>query len=63
MICRMYIRVVNGALECLSRDLGIAENTALQGKSELGFSENFDYCCSTFLFSDVWDMCVFSTAA
>ncbi|XP_074376214.1 plastidic glucose transporter 4-like isoform X4 [Apium graveolens] len=31
IIFRMYIRVVNGALECLSRDLGIAENTALQG--------------------------------
>ncbi|KAK1357493.1 Plastidic glucose transporter 4 [Heracleum sosnowskyi] len=26
-----HLGVVNGALECLSRDLGIAENTALQG--------------------------------
>lgn len=31
----MYFRVVNGALECLSRDLGIAENAGLQGKSSL----------------------------
>lgn len=26
-------RVVNGALEYLSKDLGIAENTVLQGKN------------------------------
>lgn len=28
----LFIRVVNGALEYLSKDLGIVENTVLQGK-------------------------------
>lgn len=29
----IFCRVVNGALEYLSKDLGIAENAVLQGKS------------------------------
>jgi hypothetical protein len=31
LLCAVWCRVVNGALEYLSKDLGIAENTVLQG--------------------------------
>lgn len=33
-----WIRVVNGALEYLAKDLGIADNAVLQGKYLIDFS-------------------------
>lgn len=38
----ILFRVVNGALEYLAKDLGIAENTVLQGQSQL-------YCVLMFI--------------
>ncbi|KAM7520259.1 hypothetical protein LguiB_019221 [Lonicera macranthoides] len=46
-----HLGVVNGALEYLSKDLGIAENPVLQGKSSLDCHDNLHYIAICYLLS------------
>lgn len=53
----MCFRVVNGALEYLSKDLGIADNTVLQGKFHSIYDDNCNYFTLLFFIRCVQVLC------